>query len=405
MAKSPKPYYEESTGKYICKRRETYKGITWNCTGASRKNGTEARKAWQLNYEKKIAEIDYKGDLKCGRIKLCKALPEWYDLYKRNEIGKGGRARSQRTINTDLDTIKQIISALGNLRVSDIDSDIIQKYMKTISEQNSQSTVNKRWNMLSMYFKYMYPDGHNPMIRCVRPESTQHTTSISIFDDDEPTDKRAYTDEEMCKLAAELIKPYDVHSKLYSESRGYSVGLPLIICMYQFLRVGELVELRVKDIDFDNNFIHIRRQYDEKNKLIVPPKYGSKRKVPIMAECRPILQACCSGKESNALLFEAGHIYNPEHLKHDGHILRGRLRDNLNNACERLSLERHTIHDLRHDGISRIVRLLKDDPYSVQKWAGHKSLSITLDQYYRHTGQDNMISMEKVTGIEFSASL
>ncbi len=33
------------------------------------------------------------------------------------------------------------------------------------------------------------------------------------------------------------------------------------------------------------------------------------------------------------------------------------IRSNLNMACERTELERHTIHNLRHDGISRLVIL------------------------------------------------
>ena len=400
MAKAPKPYYESETGKYICKARETYKDVTWNCTGTSRKNEAEARKAWKANYERKIAEIDRKVDIKAGKVKLSKALPQWYDLYKKNEIGRGGRPRSQRTINTDLDTMKQINLALGDYLVCDIDSDIIQRYLKRLVQKgDSQSTINKRWHMMSMYFEYVYPDGNNPMNRCKRPEAVKKSPSFSILDDDEPTDKKAYTDSEMEKLALELSRPYNVHSKWHTDERGYSAGNPLIVCMYEFLRVGELVELRVKDIDFKNSIIHIRRQYDEQNKLVVPPKYGSRRDVPILSECRDILYSCCVGKSDNDLIFQAGHVYNPDQLSHEGRILRGRLRDTLNIACQRTNLERHTIHDLRHDGISYVVRKLPEDPYSVQRWAGHKSLSITLDKYYRHTQQNNQDSLAKITGI------
>lgn len=400
MAKAPKPYYENKTGKFICKARETYKNITWSCTGTSRKSESEARKAWQKNYERKIQEIDSKINIKEGKVKLANALPEWYDLYKRNEIGKGGRPRSQRTVRTDLDTIKQLLSSLGRYCISEIDSDMLQKYLIQLVENgNSQSTINKRWHMLSMYFNHIYPAENNPMNRCKRPESTNQGCLWSISDDDEPADKKAYTDTEMQKLVLELSKPYNTHSKWHTGDRGYSVGPALIICMYEFLRVGELVELRVKDIDFQRNIIHIRRQYDEQNKLVVPPKYGSRRDIPIMADCRNFLINACLNKTENDLLFQAGKIYTPHSLAHEGRILRGRLRDSLNTACARAGLERHTIHDLRHDGISHMVRILPDDPYSVQQWAGHRSLSVTLDKYYRHTKSGNILSIQKVTGI------
>ena len=399
MAKAPKPYYENETRKFICKTRETYKGTTWSCTGTSRKNESEARKAWQRNYERKIQEIEQNINIKDGKVKLSKALPEWYELFKRNELGKGGRPRSQRTVHTDLDTIKQIVSVLGSYYVNEIDSDILQKYLKSLVEKgNSQSTINKRWHMLGMYFTHTFPDGKNPMRRCKRPESIREEKSWSISDDDESAIKQAYTDEEIKKVEEQLSKPYNVHSRWYTAERGYSAGLPLIVCMYEFLRVGELVELRVKDIDFQNNMIHIRRQYDEENKLVVPPKYGSRRDIPIIADCRNILLNACQRKTENELVFQSGKIYNSSSLTHEGRILRGRLRSTLNIACERAGLERHTIHDLRHDGISYVVRMLPDDPYSVQKWAGHKALSVTLDKYYRHTSQDNAVSVSKVTG-------
>ena len=59
-------------------------------------------------------------------------------------------------------------------------------------------------------------------------------------------------------------------------------------------------------------------------------------------------------------------------------------------ACQEAGLERHVVHDLRHDGISYYVRQ-GVKPQSIQKWAGHSSLSVTLDIYYRSTGDDDPI--------------
>lgn len=398
MIRIPKAYYEEFSRRYVCKRQEEYKGVIWTCKGTSKESPTAARKAWQKNYDKKIAEIDNKEDIKDGRIALSQALREWYCLYKKEEIGRGGRPRSQRTVKTDMDTIEQINKKLGCIKVGDINTDILQKYFKELSDTNaSQSTLNKRWNMLSMYFNHVCTDGNNPIKKCKKPNSIRNLKNWTDANDNVNI-KRAYSDIEMTKLKNELSKPYNVHSCWHSKERGYSVGKALIVCMYEFLRVGEVIELRVKDIDWENNIIHIRRQYDEQNKLIVPPKYGSRRDVPIVAECRDILIEACKNKQQEELLFKAGNIYNPGRVAHEGHVLRNRMRDNLRKACERLGLEQHTIHDLRHDGISWAIRKLPEDPYSIQKWAGHKSLSITLDKYYRYTQTENIASMKLMTG-------
>ncbi|MCD7995146.1 MAG: site-specific integrase [Clostridia bacterium] len=200
-------------------------------------------------------------------------------------------------------------------------------------------------------------------------------------------------------LVKELSKKYNPAARTSNGlERGYLYGKPLVVIMYQFLRVGEAVELRVKDIDFDKDKIHVRRQYDEQHKLIVPPKWGSRRDIPIASVCRDILENACDGKQPNELVFSSGAL-NSDMIEHGGHILRGGLRRVINVACEHAGLEKHTIHDLRHDGISWIVRR-GAHPQSVQKWAGHKSLSVTLDRYFRHTTEDNPEDMALMTGTD-----
>lgn len=388
--------WDKHDERWIARKTVEYKGITFMCKGSSRKSKADARASWQKAKAHKIAEIDGKAEVKAGKIKLKFALPDWYDKYKRND------GRNKDTIRTDEDTIKQIVKELGNINVCDMDSDVVQEYINSIAATFSSSTVNKRWHMLHMFFEHIYPDGGNPMTRCTHTRSKTKTSTWKVDDedDDEPTDKLSYSPEEMERLAAELAKPYNVHSEWHSGNRGYSSGLPVIVCMYQFLRVGEVVELRVKDIIWSDNkhtsgYIWVRRQYDENHKEVKTPKYNSKRKVPIMKECVEILKSACAGKKPNDLLFQSGTIYNPDKTTHEGRLLRGRLRDNLNKACERTGLERHTIHDLRHDGISRLVDL-GVRPQSVQKWAGHKSLSVTMDKYYRHNGEDNEDDLELI---------
>lgn len=391
----------ESRHQWVAKSREYYKGETFDCSGSSKLGKTEARKAWKRNYDKHIAAIDKKLDIKVGKIQFKDYIWNWYNAYKRHEVGNGGRSRSARTVQTDEDTITQICVVLGTKLVSDIDSDMIQQYMLELVQANlADSTIRKRWNMLSMFFKHVYPDGGNPMSRCKRPQSTKETYTWALDDDeDEPTNKYAYTDTEMQRLEKELCKNYNPAARVSNGlERGYLYGKTLVIIMYQFLRVGEAVELRVKDIDFAKNKIHVRRQYDEQHKLIVPPKWGSRRDIPIASACREILEKSCDGKQPNELVFSSG-ILNSDTLEHEGHILRGGLRRVIGVACERAGLEIHTIHDLRHDGISWIVRR-GARPQSVQKWAGHKSLSVTLDRYYRHTMEDNPEDMALMTGTD-----
>ena len=141
-------------------------------------------------------------------------------------------------MQTDEDTITQICVVLGTKLVSDIDSDMIQQYMLELVQANlADSTIRKRWNMLSMFFKHVYPDGGNPMSRCKRPQSTKETYTWALDDDeDEPTNKYAYTDTEMQRLEKELCKNYNPAARVSNGlERGYLYGKTLVIIMYQFL--------------------------------------------------------------------------------------------------------------------------------------------------------------------------
>lgn len=60
-------------------------------------------------------------------------------------------------------------------------------------------------------------------------------------------------------------------------------------------------------------------------------------------------------------------------------------------SAERISgLQKHTVHDLRHDGISMWVRrgIL---PQDISRFAGHKSVSFTLERYYLASCDDEDI--------------
>ena len=222
--------WDEYDQRWVARKVQTYKGVTWNCKGTSTKSKTAARASWQKARERKIAEIDGEIDKKEGKVKLSDDLYDWYNSYKRYSR-TGGRPRSARTIQTDEDTIKQISTALGGLLVCNIDSDTLQRYfLKLVQDGLSQSTIKKRWNMLKMYFRYKYPNGGNIMERCEMPQSEATISTVSINDDDdEPTSKLAYTSNEMKTLAEELSKPYDTHSGWHTANRGYSAGNALII--------------------------------------------------------------------------------------------------------------------------------------------------------------------------------
>lgn len=374
----PKPYIENGTGKYICKRKAVYKETEWICTGSSRKSAKEAKQSWIDNYLKKVDEIDGRTNKKAGRIKLDVAMRAWYDTYMKRKRTHG-RPRSQQTIATDQCQMKQILSVLGNELVCDLDTDTLQTYFKELADSGVKSdTLRKRWILLNQFCAKTFP-GNNPMLGCERPDTDDMNIQYLIDEDEKEYKTVAYENSEMERLTEVLLSNPAGKNRIQAQERGKM----LVVIMWQFLRLGEAVELRVKDIDFKNHTLHIRRQYDEVHKLVSFPKDNSKRDMPISDKCYMLLEEMCQGKDANDLIFRG----KQDNL-HGGRVLRKPLRNTLDAACEEAGIERHVIHDLRHDGISYYVRKgIK--PQSIQKWAGHKSIMITLSVYYRQTKEDD----------------
>lgn len=365
--------FKDSSGRFTLKTHETYKGINFICRGTSRNSKSEAKENWKKNLEarkQKIDNVDSSCDLSTP---LKKALPEWYALYHERSW------RNERTKRTDHDTINQICkSMLGEFPVNAITSDHIQKYFINEASILSKSSLKKRRNMLNMFFS-QYRLNDNPVIRTELPASRDTDTTA------------AYNDEEISRLTKVLSTEYNPAIRANTESslRGFIYGNALLVCLYEYLRYSELTELRVKDIHFDEGLIYVSRQYDEYTGEIKLPKYNSIREVPIAGEVWNILEHACKDKSEEHLLFPSGTL-NASQRALDHHIRGNNLRSCLYSA-ERISgLQKHTVHDLRHDGISMWVRrgIL---PQDISRFAGHKSVSFTLERYYLASCDDEDI--------------
>lgn len=70
-----------------------------------------------------------------------------------------------------------------------------------------------------------------------------------------------------------------------------AIHLPVKIALLAGLRLGEVFGLAWEDLDFENNIIHIKRQYQvsRNGDYVCNPKYDSKRDVPMCDELRKLL--------------------------------------------------------------------------------------------------------------------
>lgn len=382
--------------RYVYRETVEYKGEKKRITGLSVRGKMEARKAFMRKVDEWRENIDNRDKIFSGREQLSDAMTRWYEMYKL-PLGL-----TPNTVATDKDTMKQLFETeLGGMVVLDITADDIQKNLNRLANDRSDSIIKKRYLMLKTFFKYfsMTRQTFNVMEVVRLPKSK---TRRAGYDDAYGMEKTSYTDEQLQLLYDHLKRPFDKTRRGTSEC-GTVYGRFLLVILYEYLRYGEAAELRVKDIDFKKNIIHVRRQWSTRERAVRAPKYNSKRDVPIAREVRGFLLENCAGKDSNDLVFRSGALN--EHREYlpsasDGHIRESVAIKTLHRAEEQIGLPHRSIHDLRHEGISYFVRrgIRAED---VSRFAGHKSVSFTMDRYYRHTKEISEDTMKLVSGMSY----
>ena len=150
-------------------------------------------------------------------------------------------------------------------------------------------------------------------------------------------------------------------------------GALYITAAFTGLRLGELLALRWRDLNWGLQRIHVRRNYT--NRREKTPKSGRVRSAPMIDEVMVTLDA----------LSKREHFTRPDDLVFcsatGDHLDAWGMRRRFYAALERAGLPRIVFHDLRHCFASLAVRKL---PLStVQGYLGHAHISTTM-RYVHH---------------------
>lgn len=320
-------------------------------------------------YNKKLEELKQQQEKRVSVQKRTRTLRasmcDWFDRYRGTSNGF-----TRPTTAGNAGILKIIIEGpLGSMRVCEITRDDIQDWILSM-EGLSYNTKRNRFYLLRQYFESEYkndPDS-NPMRDLKLPrDRSQKKKKMLVLDD-----------EQMDILVKELSKPRNQHSKI---DPGYFNGGAVIVCMYEFLRASELCGLRKKDVDLEGKMLHISWQLpygkDDREssggRIGSDPKYDEVRDIPIFPPAEPFIREAYEKCEKPGDYLFRGMYGNP--LTHHP------LRETLMKALQRCGLPHIRLHDLRHTGISFLLR--HEVPVeAVSAWAGHASVQITTDIYY-----------------------
>lgn len=173
-----------------------------------------------------------------------------------------------------------------------------------------------------------------------------------------------------------------------------------LVCMGMGLRISELAGLTVKDVDFENNRVTIRRQlvYESPFYRIDTPKSESGyRTIPMTQEVRDILAFEIENHKPTITVDGISdfifRVKKDQPLSKDTASYRYRRLVKAIDAEYGTNLSETSIHSLRHTFCSNLINAgvnLK----VVQYLMGHKNITTTMDIYAHIT--DDSVSQEMI---------
>jgi len=271
------------------------------------------------------------------------AAAEWLRYVEQD------RACKPSTVTDYRHTVERLMRDLGSLALEDVTPEHLERWKSTLSVSNR--TVAKYLVILHGIFRRamkVWGLPRNPAASVERPR-------FRVSDDLD-----AFSPEEVWALVRAAASKQDACMFLTAAFTG--------------LRMGELLALEWRDIDFAGDAIRVRRSYNVHGG-VGSPKSGKVRSVPMVPDVAEQL-AALAGRED---------FVEPEELVFPGAV--GRFQDassvwlRYRAALERAELRPLRFHDLRHTFGTLAVR--RAEVPAVQAWMGHSDIQTTM-RYVHH---------------------
>jgi integrase len=299
-------------------------------------------KAWLDETLARARKGELPGQVRTGTT-FSAALDDWL-VYKRDRKVK---LSTQIDYDHMVARYKKVFAEKfgDRLEPEDVTPEMVEEFRDALlAEDLSDRTVNKYLTVLHGVFvwaqrRYRLPS--NPVAGVERrPQSKRG--NIDVF-----------SREEVLALVRAATSEQD--------------GTIYLTAAFTGLRLGELLALRWRDLDFTNSAVHVRQSFT--NGRVDTPKSGQERTVPMADEVGQALAKLGQREEHRAdsdLVFcgTAG-----------GHLAGHRLRDRYKAALEAAGLRELRFHDLRHTFGSHAIR--NADSREVMEWMGHQDLATT----------------------------
>ncbi|MBQ9279106.1 MAG: site-specific integrase [Lachnospiraceae bacterium] len=279
---------------------------------------------------------------------------------------------------------KNIKPVIGNMLISKVKPMHCSKVLQNMSSTYKESSIKQTRVAMSCMFQYAVDNDvilKNPIGKSVVIPTNMHLSN---------------------KNTRHLLLTQEEINSFLSTAKETPYYLPCSLVLETGLRAGELIGLTWDEIDFENNYIHIRHamQYD-KNKgwyFSTPKSKQSLRDIYMTVKCRKILIEAMEiykiRKKNRNSIFN-NLVFTSIH----GTPIRNNSYDiGINSICKKAGINRFSIHSLRHTFASRCI-MAGISPKVLQTVMGHSDISTTLNIYVHIDNSINEAEMKKLSMI------
>jgi integrase len=281
-------------------------------------------------------------------VTFADAVAEWLRYVEHDRRRKPSTVAGYRVIARS-----QLLPAFGDVPLEEVTPASIEEWQTSLRHQASSTRIKALVLMHGVFQRARKVWGlqSNPVAEVERPPLAR-SGDIQVF-----------SPEEVWALVRSATTEQD--------------GALFLTAAFTGLRMGELLALRWRDVDFGGQNIRVRASYYAGQ--VTTPKSGRVRAVPMAPDVASALARLRSRRDwtsDDDLVFvgETGSYL-------DGSALRRRYKAALDEA----GLRRLRFHDLRHTFGTRMIA--KADIRRVQEWMGHADIQTTM-RYLHYAPHD-----------------
>jgi integrase len=264
---------------------------------------------------------------------------KWINLYKKPAL----KPKSyDRLLNTYMLVSKSVI---GSMQLCNIETDIIQVYISSLTDKYSYSTIKKAYEFINACYKHAIVKkeiSSNPCIGVILPREPDDVKEVNAF-----------TEEQQSLIIKEMTRKYLTGRGIYRYGYGY------IFILNTGLRLGETLALTWNDIDFNKRRVSVTKNLSKvkdhsnkttrKYKFIIqtPKSRAARRTVPLNDKAIFALKhiKSLSKKKNNSFVFSTanGKYVDPSNFS-----------ELFSSVCKKLELYGYSVHSLSYQNLNKI---------------------------------------------------